>query len=295
MVSLSKFAVNLNQVGNEDQHYLGQPASFLASLKSSNVLTPDGFIITPAAYFEFLEQNGFETKLNHLINSIDFENSKSVANVSKNLRKVLKSGKIPRDVVKQIISEYESLKAPKVKISASIISGNLEQNNIPLEIFEDEIVGEATLMSDIRDSWAQLFNPDFLVFRNQNNIDQTKSAMSLSVQKTLVGLSGKLSTADYQNRDRSKIVIEIDGKHGLTIDRTTGKAENRINKSIPQVFINGEDINKDTLPKDVVQKLIDLAVTMQVKHLFPQEIRWVMVGDNIYVLSVKEITFYGKN
>lgn len=296
MVSSGKFTINLDQVGSEDQHYLGQAASFLASLKSSNFLTPDGFVITPAAYFEFLAQNKIETKLNHLINSIDFENDKSIENASKSLKKILKSAKIPRNVVKQIVLEYESLKAPMVRISASIISGNMGQNDLPLEVFEDEILGEATLMSDVRQSWAELFNPSLLAFRNENNIDQTKSGMSLSVQKILSGgLSGKLTTVDSQNRDRSKIVIEVDGRHGLTIDRTSGKASKRVNESIPQVFLNGEDVNKDTLPKDTIQKLVDLAIAMQIKHLFPQEIRWVINNDQIYVLEVREISLYGKN
>src|SRR5688572_25848691 len=128
MVDPARFIVDFDAVDHDDRHHVGEHAAHLGKLHKSNIKLPQGFIITPAAYFSFLTSSGLDSKIAHLIGSIDFNDKKSVEKVAKHIKSVVNSSKVPDDLVSQIFTKYWDMGVKDVKIHTSIVTGDQAQN-----------------------------------------------------------------------------------------------------------------------------------------------------------------------
>ena len=74
----NKYILELSQVGiNDIETVGGKNASLGEMIQNLSVLgikIPNGFVVTVAAYREFLEYNNLESTISHIINSIDHGN-----------------------------------------------------------------------------------------------------------------------------------------------------------------------------------------------------------------------------
>ncbi len=297
MINSARFVVGLDEIEHDDKHLVGEHAAHLGAIRSLNILTPKGFVVTPASYFEFLRSNNLDSKIGHLLGSINFEIPESISQVSTHIKNLINKSPLPDKLIDEIFGEYEKLGEGYVSIHTSIISGDTDQNHFPREYLFDSIEGESALAELLRNFWASLFDEALIKYRFEKQIDHLKTGIAATIKKNSIsGLTGKIYTLDLHFQDKTKIVIEPDGAGvHYVVDKNDRTYTSRKNPSSIIVYIKDGSRHSGLDPQIEFDELVNLAADIENHFYFPQEITWVNENGKYKVLSVKPINLYGNN
>lgn len=124
------------------------------------------FTITPKAFHDFLEHNDLETKISHVLGTIDPQNSESRIIAAKFVKSFILDGEFPKSLLSEILLEYKKL------------GGIFEGKEVHISLLKDEeahkVKGDSALLYKIKEKWTSLFlphptfdNPSIVVQINQ--------------------------------------------------------------------------------------------------------------------------------
>ncbi|MDO8621319.1 MAG: PEP/pyruvate-binding domain-containing protein [Candidatus Levybacteria bacterium] len=158
MQDFSSVLVWLDDVKAEDEYLVGTKAAYLADLARLGFPFPPAFIITSNAYTEFLKYNNLEIKIKHLLNSINYNDPKSIKDVAAHIKKYILAGQISKYLSKKIFKAYRQLggilKDSAVNLEISYFDKHLSGKNLK------NIKGESTLLEKIKLIWSSIFSPE---------------------------------------------------------------------------------------------------------------------------------------
>src|SRR3972149_10598513 len=110
---MPKFVYWFDQLDRSDGSRFGEKAALLADLKKSGISINEGFVLSPKAYFEFLERGHLREKINKLLGSV-VKSDKTVKEESLRLiRDAINSQPLPRQVVEEIQKNVRKLDTEK--------------------------------------------------------------------------------------------------------------------------------------------------------------------------------------
>src|SRR3989344_4264709 len=107
MVRPHGFVVPLYDVDKDETAYVGGKGANLGEMIEAGFPVPGGFVVTSSAYFEFLKQNNLDQKILHLLATINFDKDESLNQVSKHIKNLILTGKIPDEIVTEVFDEYK--------------------------------------------------------------------------------------------------------------------------------------------------------------------------------------------
>ena len=106
LADLHKVGINdIDQVGGKNAS-LGE---MLQNLSQLGIQIPGGFVITVAAYREFIRYNNLDEEIHRIINSIKLDDIESLRRGGQLARQLLKNAKFPRELSDAIIEKYYEL------------------------------------------------------------------------------------------------------------------------------------------------------------------------------------------
>lgn len=318
MVKSQDHVVWLSDIDAEDYFYVGRKAADLGEIVRAKFPVPHGFVITSEAYCSFVKKNRLDVKIKHLLNTVNYESSESIQQVSAHIKKIITTSEVPEDIVQVIFSFYEKLCRGK-KIYVAVRSSASGEDSKQASFAGQQstflnICGDAALIEKVRQAWASLFEARALFYRHESRFDNFQVGMSLIVQKMVAAeISGTLFTLDPINSDKSKIIIEavwglgeymMQGKETpdhYEIDKKNFKILTKeiSSQTLMLQMVKGE--NQEILvPRKLVniQKLRDHEIVALAKigekiekhYYFPQDIEWAMENGNIFVVQTRPIS-----
>ena len=107
---MSRSAQNVawfSEVSKEDIALVGGKGANLGEMTRAKFPVPNGFIVTSNAYYKFVKENKLDIKIKHLISTINFNDSKSLEQVSIHIKKFIREGEISSELTKDILSAYK--------------------------------------------------------------------------------------------------------------------------------------------------------------------------------------------
>lgn len=190
-MAAQKYVLSITELDENEDH--GEKAKQLLRLRTLGFSIPESFIVTAKAYFDFIKENRLETKIKHLLNTVDLEKAKSVKDTSSHIQKHIMESVIPKEIIESILKEYKKL------------GGILNHSHVRV-YFSDvqrfpsgNIKGDAALIHNIKENWLSIFSPQ-----------SPKVNPSLIIQKVINGKSGKIRTSTKQIKTTSLLSqIEI--------------------------------------------------------------------------------------
>ncbi|KKQ96460.1 MAG: phosphoenolpyruvate synthase [Candidatus Levybacteria bacterium RIFCSPHIGHO2_02_FULL_39_36] len=315
MVRPHGFVVPLYDVDKDDTAYVGGKGANLGEMIEAGFPVPGGFVVTSSAYFEFLKQNNLDQKILHLLATINFDKDESLNQVSKHIKNLILTGKIPDEIVTEVFDEYEKIGEGLVAVRSSATAEDSKDASFAgqNETFLD-VKGEAVLAQKLREGWASMFSPRSIFYRHEKKISQLRAGIALVVQKMIQSdASGVIFTVDPVTGDKNKIIIEaiwglgeyiVQGK--LTPDHyeVDKKAFKILTSNInPQTVMlvksdkGVREINVPLLKRQKVklsnQEIIDLAklaAKIEKHYYFPQDLEWAKEKNKIYIVQTRPIT-----
>lgn len=320
MIKPTDLVVWLSEVDKDDTKYVGGKGANLGEMISAKFPVPHGFVTTARAYFTFLHENKLDKAIRQLLATINYENSESLTQATRHIRKLIEEAPVPEVLVKQIFKYYEKLgKNVLVAVRSSATSEDSKaasfagQNETFLNVR-----GEAALIEKIREAWASLFEARSVFYRNENRIDHLKTGIALVVQKMVESeTSGVMFTIDPVTNNKRRIIIEaiyglgeyiVQGKvtpdHYEVDKQTLMVVDKKIEEQYVMYVKKGVENkelkvsqtarSKQKITDHDIVELTKLGVDLEKHYYFPQDIEWAKEGNKLFIVQTRPITTINK-
>ena len=89
MVKSKKAVVLFNEVGRNDVGLVGGKGANLGEMTNAGIPVPPGFIVTAAAYFDFIEEAKLHDKIKTLLEPLDVHDSRQLQNIAAMVQKLI--------------------------------------------------------------------------------------------------------------------------------------------------------------------------------------------------------------
>src|SRR3972149_2216716 len=206
----------------------GGKGANLAEIYNLHVPVPPGFVVTAQAYNYFIEHAGLNDKISILLGKIDYENTKKLDEITKEIRELIIDAKMPEEMQEEILDAYESLgiaKSPEKATADHLLKKTRENISVAVRssaTTEDlaeasfagqqetflNIMGAENLLVGIKKCFASLFTPRATYYRNKKGFKHEAASLAFVVQKMVDSdKSGVVFTKD-PSQNREDVIIE---------------------------------------------------------------------------------------
>ncbi len=303
---------------------VGGKGANLGELKKAEIPVPDGFIVTAAAYFLFLEKTGLETKIAEILKGLDRENSKDLQARAKKVQEEIKKAHILPELISEIIQNYrklcQAITGSQNKDIFVAVRSSATAEDLPDASFAGQqatflnIKGPENVVKAVQDCWASLFEARAIYYREEKGFDHFKVGIAVPVQEMVeADKAGVMFTIDPVKNDKTKIAIEAGFGLGeavvsgsITPDRylvnkeTFEITDKEVNPQDFMIVKKDEKNEKITLDPQRAkeQKLTDKEIIELAKigkkiedhYKFPQDTEWTIYKDKIYMVQSRPVT-----
>lgn len=314
-----KYVVNFKDVGKEDINLVGGKGANLGEMTQAGFPVPQGFIITATAYFDFIKENNLQTKISHILGTVDYTDQASLDNASEIIKKLIREGELSEILVKAIFKAYSHMsgvfKDALVAVRSSATSEDLSDASFAgqQETYLN-VKGEATLLARVKDVYASLFDARAIFYRHEQKYDHFKTGIAVPIQKMVESdTSGIMFTLDPVTNDKSKIVIEaifglgelivqgavtpdhyevtkIDGK--ILLKKLAYQTAMLVKKGIDnkEIPLTQKEGTKQKISDKQILQLAELGKKLEQHYYFPQDSEWAIEKGDIFLVQTRPVT-----
>ncbi len=333
MDKATKIVLWFEELGKEDVPLVGGKCANLGEMLKAGIPVPPGFAVSAYAYKRFIEETGIKDK----IQSILRERVKPGASApedyieaSKEIRKLIESTPMPKDIESEIRRAYRELSRHVGKTEEFVaVRSSATAEDLPDASFAGQqetylnVKGEDDVIDKVRKCWSSLFTPRAIFYRESKGFSHEKVLISVAVQKMVNSrAAGVIFTIHPVTGERDKIVIE--GSWGLGESVVAGKVtpdewvvdkntltilERRVAEKTFEIVrdrLTGRNIEREVEPErrtmpalndEEVLELAKLAVKIEKHYGRPMDIEWAIDRDlefpeNVFIVQARPETVW---
>jgi pyruvate,water dikinase len=270
-----------SELNKDSKSEAGGKGANLAEIYNLGVSVPSGFVITAQAYQYFLEKAGLKKEIESLLNSINYEDTKQLDQVTKRIRELIINSNMPKDLEEDIVESYDNLNTSSLDAQNFSPLEMLSHSSEPLFVAvrssataEDlaeasfagqqesylNVKGKQDLIYSVKKCFASLFTSRATYYRNKQGFVHSKVSLAVVVQKMI-------------NSDKSGVIFSRDPSYNnddITIESVWGLGEGIVLGQItPDHYIVSKEleikskqinfkkiaITRDSLGKNITIKL----------------------------------------
>ncbi|WP_090887671.1 phosphoenolpyruvate synthase [Pedobacter rhizosphaerae] len=223
----NQWIMNLSDVGLSDIAIVGGKnaslGEMLQNLGKYDVKVPSGFIITVAAYEDFIHYNQLQQKIDNIITETDVDDIVQLQRCGREIRQLISSAVFPDALDTQITAAYQDLSNLYNQENVDVaVRSSATAEDLPDASFAGQqdtylnISGKESILLATRNCFASLFTDRAISYRKSFGFDSFQIGISVCIQKMVrsdVGASGVAFSIDTESG--FKDVVVINGAFGL--------------------------------------------------------------------------------
>lgn len=312
---MAKNTVTFSEISKDDTAIAGGKGASLGEMASSGIPVPPGFVVTAAAFEEFLLEAGLENKIDELLASVDVDDLATADSASAKIRSIIKEAELPEVISEEISQQFLVLDTPLVAVRSSATAEDSSVASWGGQLESYLNVKEDGVLKAVQKCWSSLFTPRAIVYRREKNLGGQKVSVAVVVQKMVQSeVSGVAWTVHPVTSERTQMVVEAGFGLGeaivggmITPDTYVLKKDDQTihSKSVPSqeiMVVRDEegDISDVPVPREKKkqQKLSDeqivelarLCLKIERHYGFPVDIEWALEAGNFYIVQSRPIT-----
>ncbi len=318
-----KFVVWFKDVDKDDISIVGGKGANLGEMTKAGFPVPNGFIVTAAAYFHFLDEANIRSKIRDILHNLDVSDSRALDKAAASVQHLIIHSKFPKDIAQDVIAAYFQLSQGMLDHTLVAIRSSATAEDLPTASFAGQqstflnVRGEANVIEKVKEAWASLFTPRAIFYRATNHFDHFKVGIAVPIQKMVASeQSGIMFTIDPVTNDKGKVVIEaIYGLGEMIVQGSVTPDHYEVNKTTNEITMKTihkqEKIMKKSGNKNVVSRvpeslaskvkltndsiisLAQLGKRIEKHYYFPQDIEWAIENGTIYIVQTRPVTTTG--
>ena len=203
-----QLVAGLAAFGRHDLETAGGKAANLGELVRSGLPVPPGFVVTTAAYSEFVDAHRLGDRIVALVpaRGADLAAYESAAEAIADL---FTTGRVPDDLAAAIAAAYRELGSDAVAVRSSATAEDLAGASFAGQ--QDtylNITGQDAVLDAVRRCWASLWTARAMAYRARQDIEPTQVSLAVVVQELVDAESaGVMFTADPSTGRRDAVLI----------------------------------------------------------------------------------------
>jgi len=242
----------------------GGKGANLGEIYNLKIPVPQGFVVTAQAYNYFIEKAKLKEKINELLEKINYEDTNQLNEITKQIRELIISAKLPKEMEEEIIEAYNLLGTPSnipegpalevlensEKVFVAIRSSATAEDLADASFAGQQdtylnIKGEKDLLESIKKCFASLFTSRATYYRNKKGFKHSKVSLAVIVQKMV-------------DSDKSGVIFSKDPSYkndNIIIEAVFGLGEGIVSGQItPDKYVISKDL--EILDKKIANKKI---------------------------------------
>ncbi|MDZ4268925.1 MAG: PEP/pyruvate-binding domain-containing protein [Mycobacterium sp.] len=199
----------LTDAGAADPGRTGGKGANLAVLVQAGLPVPPGFVVTTAAYRQFVREHALEPLIRQEMADLGADPD-AVAAASLRLRNAFESAPMSAAVTEQIAAAYTELGEGPMAVRSSATAEDLPEASFAGQ--QDtvlNVVGTRPLCDAVRRCWSSLWTARAIAYRRDQDIGHDDISVAVVVQPMVAAeVAGVMFTADPMSGRRDHVVIE---------------------------------------------------------------------------------------
>jgi pyruvate,water dikinase len=152
------------------------------------IRVPDGFAVTAAAYWYFIDANNLRAQLDGLFNRLDKNRFANLKEIGSQARTWMMEAVMPDDLAQSIRSAYLTLSRSQPAFPVAVRSSATAED-LPSASFAGQhesylnVDGADAVIQAVHNCFASLFTDRAIKYREDNHFDHMKVALSVGIQQ----------------------------------------------------------------------------------------------------------------
>ncbi len=303
------------RLGRGDAGIAGGKGASLGEMTQAGIPVPPGFVLLAGAFEKFLQEADLAQELDAILDNVNREEIHSVDSASEKIQALIKGAKMPEDIAKEILTNFEKLDAEFVAVrsSATAEDGATAAWAGQLDTFLNTT--EENVLENVQKCWASLFTPRAIFYRFEKGMHGTKISVAVVVQKMVQSeVSGIAFSVHPVTEDYNQLIIEAGFGLGeaivsgqVTPDSYVIEKEPRriIDKNITYQSralwrsagggnewreLTEEEGSKPALSDEQTMELAEVVLKIEDHYGFPCDIEWAYEAGQFFVTQSRPIT-----
>jgi pyruvate,water dikinase len=310
----------------EDVNIVGGKGANLGEMYNLGIPVPNGFVVTSAAYFQFIKDNNLKSVIANILKTTDVDQPDQLLSASKKIKNIIKKSPLPDSLAFEIMSSYKKLSgfmsianAPVAVRSSATAEDSADASFAGQQETFLNVIGEANVVNRVRDCWASLFTPRSIFYRVKKKYDHFKVGVAVPIQKQIQSdISGIMFTVNPVSNNKNQIIVEtiwglgeyiVQGQvtpDQIILDKSNWSivSKNHIPQDVQLVKSNNETHevpvpktkrNKPKISDEVAIKIAKIGQKLHNHYGKPQDIEFAIEKDQVYIVQTRPITTIASN
>jgi len=316
------FVRDLGGDGPAERSEIGGKGAGLARMAAAGVPVPPGFVVTTAAYRDFVGRNGLDAEIAALLGGVDYDDAQALSTAAERIRSRILAAELPAGLEDLVVKSYEGMADNTgdafVAVRSSGTAEDLGEASFA-GLYDSylDIRGGADVVDAVRRCWASLWTARCASYRHRLGLRDEDAEVAVVVQKMVAPRSaGVLFTANPLNVRTDEIVVNstwglgeaiasgivipdelVLDTHTLAVKRSTvGSKEWRIDRATAGTGTTksetaARDRARASLTTDEARRLAQIGQRiLTLADGIPQDIEWALADGQFLILQSRDIT-----
>jgi len=308
-----------SQLNFKDAKIAGGKGASLGEMTRAGIPVPPGFVVLASAFEDFIKENHLDVEIDAQLKKVNVKKVSSVEKVSKFLRSIIARKSVPKEIQKQILSDFDKLGAKYVAVRSSATAEDSKVASWAGELETYLGIEKKDVIEAVRKCWSSLFTPRAIFYRIEKKLHGKLVSVAVVIQKMIESeVAGVAFTVHPVTRDKNQMILE--GSWGLGESVVSGKVtpdtyvvekpktknqkltilDINVNAQTTSIARIGRTTKERTVPKSKAGKqclnnkqIIELAKIckkIEDHYGFPCDIEWALEKGKFYITQSRPIT-----
>lgn len=315
---------DFDQLGRGDVEEAGGKGANLGELTQAGFHVPRGFVLTTAAYADFVEANGLGARILELATLPADAPQQDYDGAAQQIRSLFSDRVMPPGIARELSEAYSRLGHALPDASGEDIPVAVRSSATAEDLASASFAGQQDTYLNIRGAeavaasviacWASLWNARAMAYRAREGLDPATVRLAVVIQQMVESDSaGVMFTANPANGRRDQVVVSASWGLGesvvsgavttddIVVDPAAGRILSRLTADKEVMTAYSEDGTAEQPvpgPKRREPVLDDAAAaalarqgTAIAEHFAaPQDIEWARAGGEFFIVQARPIT-----
>ena len=217
----NKWILWFEELDQECKDQVGKKCANLGEMTKMGLRVPPGFALSLKAYKDFMSLTGADREIKECLDNVGhgFENIQHFNEAGAELRRIVESKDMPREMREAILSRYQELcqRCNIEEMAVSTRSAGAASHPGQYETHLN-VRGDLDVIEKIIKVWSSTFNPRSLSARKRAGAPLESDPIGVAVLKMVnARAAGVLFTADPNTGDTSRMIIEANWGLGESV------------------------------------------------------------------------------
>ncbi len=215
------FIKAFRQLNRKSVGEAGGKGASLGEMMNAGIPVPPGFVVLASAFDQFCKETDLDVEIEAELKKVNHKNIRSVEEASEEIRALIASAKMPKDIATDIMKHFKQLKAKPalyrtagsgsgfvaVRSSATAEDSSTAAWAGQLETYLNTT--EKDVLKNVQKCWSSLFTPRAIFYRFEKKLHKKPVSVAVVVQAMVQSeISGICFTVHPVTKDYNQMVIE---------------------------------------------------------------------------------------